>query len=103
VKRLLITDSMTAISADAYRVSEGAAGLGEAIAHRAGFGRADGQAGYVILVRLTGEVEAHSDWSRWGDATMRAAHHWLAEHFDEHPHGGELNVEALRLAMEVPA
>lgn len=103
MKRILIRDSMTSISADVYRVSDGAEAMGEAIAKRAGFGDLRAQTGYVILVRLTGGVEAHSDWSKWSDWTMRAAHHWLADNLEILPQGGTLDVEELRLAMAVPA
>lgn len=95
----MVIDASTEIPAAAFRPSELASGLGGAIVARAGFGRtlAD-QSSYVVLIDLN-RMEAQSDPYRWSDWTMRAAHLWLAEHLEEHPHGGALDVEAMRLAI----
>lgn len=52
------------------------------------------QAEYVILTRIAGGTgEATSDPYEWNSSTMREAHAWLIEHFDEIESGVVVDVE----------
>lgn len=95
-KLIRVIDSMTEISACAFRLSDVEGD--PAIAARAGFGATrEQQRHFVFLVRLDGA--AAYDPFAWGDATMTAAHVWLVDHFDDLPPGGTLDAEPLRLAL----
>ena len=98
MRLFLIHDAATEVAAAAFRLSEGSHGLGSAILQRAGYGsEPTTHDSYIVLVRLHDNFEAQRDPFEWRDATMRTAHLYLLEHFDEVPHGGTLEVEELRL------
>lgn len=110
MKAILIQDAATEIVALAFRLNEpvhdaldhprGAlcSSISEQLLWRAGFGSdALAQAEHVVVLRLS-DFKAQHDPYRWNDLTMRCAHRWLVANFDEHPHGGALDVEPLRLA-----
>jgi hypothetical protein len=60
------------------------------LARRAGFGE---HTPYVVLINLV-KMEAQYDAFAWTYArTMRCAHAWLNEHWDEQADGGVLDVE----------
>jgi hypothetical protein len=61
------------------------------LARRAGFGKS---MPYVVLINMV-RMAAQFDPYEWesGARTMRAAHHWLLEHWDEQADGGVLDVE----------
>lgn len=91
-----IRDRGTFISALAISIS-GADGY---LARRAGFGDTT----CVLLVNLA-KCEAHWDpygWNLRAGRTMRAAHLWLWEHWDEHQDGGVIDVEFLLGVTEAP-
>lgn len=98
-KSLIIIDAATEIPAAAFRMDEVGDGiLAAAIVGRAGYGKREDQHGYVALVHLVGPV-IETDPYAWPNLTMTVAHRWLIEHYDEHPDGGALDVEQMRLEM----
>lgn len=114
MKALLILDAATEVPALAFRLDEatiqasfdphvihGAGMLTAGILSRAGFGRTDqDHHGYVCLIRADGSsFRAEVDPFAWDDLTMTCAHRWLIDHLEEHPPGGALDVEPMRLAM----
>ena len=111
MKALLILDAATEVPALAFRLDEpsatpdqdifGSDPLAESIIRRAGFGRArSDHRGYVVLIRADGACfRAEFDPFAWDNLTMTAAHRWLVDHLEEHPAGGALDVESMRLAM----
>jgi hypothetical protein len=114
IRALLILDAATEIPAIAFRMDEatlhaasgphavhGAGMLTSGILARGGFGRSDiDHHGYVCLIRADGaSFRAEVDPFAWGDLTMTCAHRWLVEHLEEHPAGGALDVEPMRLEL----
>ena len=47
---------------------------------------------YVLLVKTDGGI-THNDPCNWGDRTMKTAHTWILEHWDELEHGAVVDVE----------
>jgi hypothetical protein len=118
IRALLILDAATEIPALAFRMDEPtsdairdphpglttAAGgmLTAGVLARGGFGRTDADHHrYVCLIRANGDqsFRAEVDPYKWDDLTMTCAHRWLLDHLEEHPPGGALDVEPLRLEM----
>lgn len=98
MKALLVTDAATNISIAAYRCDELGGNLtADAILNRAGISP-QGQTRYVGVIRL--DTHEHTlDPHAWGDPSMRAAHLWLRDHFEDEPHGGAVDVQPFREEM----
>jgi len=58
------------------------------LARRAGYGEP-----CVLLTFLIGSRKAEYDPYAWGDRTMKVAHHYIEEHFDELESGAVIDVE----------
>lgn len=99
MKALRVTDASTEIVVLAGRLASSSPD-GQLLLHRAGYGRAETQGTYVLLVKVS-SGEAHTDPFRWADWTMRAAHLALRDlgAIDPLVDGDTLAVEALRLAL----
>lgn len=82
-----IRDNGTCIPALAIQIS-GADGW---CAQRAGFGDTP----CIYLVQLATEYARHDPF-RWNSLTMRDAHLWLVDHFDDQVDGGVLDVRYVR-------
>lgn len=87
VKQVEIRDRATLIPAIALLVS---GGPDEPLLERAGFGEDP----LVLLIHLV-DQECHWDTYEWpaNPRTMREAHRWLEQHWDEQEDGGVLDVE----------
>ena len=86
IKFVEIRDHATFIPALAIRI-DGTAGY---LARRAGFG----DTVCIYLIALATERCAYDPFN-WGsgDRTMKVAHGWLTEHWDEHEDGAIIDVE----------
>lgn len=71
---------------------------------RAGYGIvAAQQSTYVVLARIAGGTGfATCDPYDWDTNTMRAAHAWLIEHFDEIESGAVVDVEFITGKTDMP-
>jgi hypothetical protein len=93
-KTVEIRDVATFIPALAVKLCPGNEGDRYLLA-RAGYGReAEAQAAYVILARVEGgNGTATCDPYDWTNRTMKHAHAWLIDHFDEIESGAVVDVE----------
>ena len=92
-KYVEIRDHGTCIPALALRIS----GRNGWLARRAGFGETP----CVYLLTLATE-KANYDPFHWDNSTMRDAHLWLVDHFDEHEDGDVLDVRYVRGERPAP-
>ncbi len=97
IKMFEIRDHATCIPALAFRIS----GDDGPIARRAGFG----DVGCVYLVMLATEKAAYDPYSDvWGNArTMRHAHLYISEHFDDLQDGQVVDVRVILGEATEPA
>lgn len=98
-KLIEIRDAATTISALAVKLDGSKTDAERWLLGRAGFGTTpDEQAGYVLLLNLTG---SSGEWScdpyewRSGARTLKVAQHHINEHFDDLASGAIVDVEFL--------
>ena len=100
-KLIEIRDEGTCIAVLAVQmVADGP--IEERFLYRSGYPR-DGRQPSVILLHLS-NVEAYSDPYDWIYArTMKAAHLWICDHFDEIENGGVVDVRVMLGESKEPA
>jgi hypothetical protein len=92
VKLIEVRDRMTLIAAVAIEI-QGSDGF---LARHAGYRDA-----CVLFGRAAGGRFSYDPYD-WNDRTMKAAHQWIAEHFDELRDGGVVDVEFILGEVETP-